>query len=44
MLPKNRGFLNLGYISRDKRWEIDLTSSVIGQVRLPNHTILEKKS
>ena len=44
MLPKNRGFLNLGYISRDKRWEIYLTSSVIGQVRLPNHTILEKKS
>ena len=44
MVPKNRAFINLGYISRNKRWEIDLTSTLIGQVRLPNHSILEKKS
>ena len=28
-------FFNLGYRSRNKRWEFDLTCSVFGQARLP---------
>lgn len=35
MIPKHRGFFNLGYISRSKRWEYDLTTSVFGTSRLP---------
>jgi len=35
MIPKHRGFLNIGYESRNKRWEFDLTTSVFGQSRLP---------
>jgi outer membrane receptor for ferrienterochelin and colicins len=35
MVPKHRGFLNLGYHSRNKRWLIDATGSVFGKSRLP---------
>jgi hypothetical protein len=35
MIPKHRGFFNLGYKSRNKRWEFDLTCSVFGEARLP---------
>lgn len=36
MVPKHRGFVNLGYISRNKRWEFDWTSTFISTSRLPN--------
>lgn len=35
MVPKHRGFVNLGYKSRSKRWEYDFTASVFGNARLP---------
>ena len=35
MIPRHRGFFNTGYISRNKRWEYDLTVSVFGESRLP---------
>jgi outer membrane receptor for ferrienterochelin and colicins len=35
MLPKHRAFINIGYKTRDKRWEYDLTCTVYGQSRLP---------
>ena len=35
MLPKHRGFVNLAYKSRNKRWEYDATCTVFGQSRLP---------
>jgi len=35
MIPKHRGFVNVGYYSRNKRWEMDLTASVFGESRLP---------
>ncbi len=35
MVPNHRGFANLGHISRNKRWEFDITASVFGQARLP---------
>jgi outer membrane receptor protein involved in Fe transport len=38
MIPRNRGFFNTGYISRNKRWEYDLTVSVFGESRLPGIT------
>ena len=34
MIPKHRGFLNLAYTSRNKRWDNDLTLSVFGRSRL----------
>ena len=34
MVPTHRGFINLGYTARNKRWEYDLTSSVFGSQRL----------
>jgi outer membrane receptor for ferrienterochelin and colicins len=34
MIPKHRGFLNLAYFSRNKRWEYDLTINLIGKSRL----------
>ena len=34
MIPKHRGFLNLAYTSRNKRWDYDLTLSVFGRSRL----------
>lgn len=36
MVPKHRGFINLAYKTRNKRWEFDLTTSVFGASRLPN--------
>ena len=35
MIPKNRGFVNLAYRSRNKRWEFDATCTVYGSARLP---------
>ena len=34
MIPKHRGFLNLAYSTRNKRWDYDLTLSVFGRSRL----------
>lgn len=39
MIPKHRGFANIGYQTRNKRWEYDLTCSVIGQARLPQNLL-----
>lgn len=36
MVPKHRGFMNLAYTTRNKRWEYDLTLNVVGPSRLPN--------
>jgi outer membrane receptor protein involved in Fe transport len=35
MIPKHRGFINLAYLTRNKRWEFDITCSVYGKSRLP---------
>lgn len=35
MLPKHRGFSNFSYITRNKKWEYDLTYTVFGSSRLP---------
>lgn len=35
MVPKHRGFVNLAYRTRNKKWEFDLTCSVFGKSRLP---------
>jgi outer membrane receptor protein involved in Fe transport len=35
MIPKQRGFFNIGYITLDKRWEYNATLSVFGTSRLP---------
>ena len=35
MIPKHRGFVNLAYFSRNKRWEYDLTCTAYGISRLP---------
>jgi outer membrane receptor protein involved in Fe transport len=35
MIPKNRGFVNLAYRSRNKRWDFDATCTVYGASRLP---------
>lgn len=35
MIPKHRGFVNLAFFSRNKRWEYDLTCTVYGISRLP---------
>jgi len=34
MVPRHRGFVNIGYTSRNRRWEYDLTGSVFGSQRL----------
>jgi outer membrane cobalamin receptor len=34
MIPKHRGFMNLAYTTRNKRWEFDFTISVYGRSRL----------
>jgi len=44
MIPRHRGFLNVGYITRNKRWEYDITASVYSQkrlavVRLPDQSL-----
>ena len=35
MIPKNRGFVNLAYRTRNKRWEFDATCTIYGSGRLP---------
>lgn len=35
MVPKHRGFINLFYTTRNKKWEFNLTTSVFGTSRLP---------
>ncbi len=35
MIPRQRGFFNVAYITRNKRWEYDATLSVFGESRLP---------
>jgi outer membrane cobalamin receptor len=35
MIPKNRGFINIAYRTRNKRWEMDATCTVFGASRLP---------
>ena len=35
MIPRHRGFVNLAYRSRNKRWEYDFTCSVFSPSRLP---------
>jgi outer membrane cobalamin receptor len=34
MVPKHRGLFNIGYKTKDKRWEFDFTTSVMGMMRL----------
>jgi outer membrane receptor protein involved in Fe transport len=34
MIPKHRGFLNLAYSTRNKRWDYDITFSILGKARL----------
>lgn len=34
MIPRHRGFINLAYKTRNKRWEYDATLSVFGKSRL----------
>lgn len=41
MIPKHRGFFNIGYKTRNKRWEFDLTCSVYGQSRLPVNSLTD---
>ncbi|MEN9998822.1 MAG: hypothetical protein RI922_1812 [Bacteroidota bacterium] len=36
MIPKHRGFMNFGYITRNKRWEFNTTLSIFGTSRLPS--------
>ena len=40
MMPRHRGFFNIGYKTRSKRWEFDLTASVFGKSRLPEVLLL----
>lgn len=35
MIPRHRAFINMGYTTRNKRWEFDATASVFGAQRLP---------
>ena len=35
LLPKHRGFVNIGYLTRNKKWEFDWTSTFYGISRLP---------
>lgn len=37
MVPKHRTFANIGYITRNKKWEFDMTLNVFGKSRL--HTL-----
>lgn len=39
MVPTHRGFFNLGYKSRNKRWLVDGTVSVFGESRLPQNAL-----
>jgi outer membrane receptor for ferrienterochelin and colicins len=44
LLPKHRGFVNLGYLTRNKKWEFDWTSTFYGIARLPFNTELDNTS
>jgi outer membrane cobalamin receptor len=44
LLPKHRGLFNLTYKTRNKRWELDFTSSVYGSSRLPGTISSENRS
>ncbi len=35
LVPEHRGLFNIGYKTRNKRWEYDLTTSIFGESRLP---------
>lgn len=35
MVPMHRGFINLGYTTRNNKWAFDWTTSVFGKSRLP---------
>lgn len=35
MVPEHRGMVNLGYKTRNKKWEFDLTTTIFGEARLP---------
>lgn len=35
MVPKHRGFVNIAYHTRNKRWLMDVTTSIFGKSRLP---------
>jgi hypothetical protein len=39
MVPVHRGFANIGYTTRNKRWMVDATVSVFGQSRLPQNVL-----
>lgn len=41
MIPKHRGFVNLGYKTRNNRWEFDFTASVFGSQRLAQVSLPE---
>lgn len=41
MIPYHRGFFNIGYKTRNKRWEFDLTCSVFGRSRLPINSLTD---
>lgn len=44
LLPKHRGFVNIGYLTRNKKWEFDWTSTFYGIARLPFNTELSNTS
>ena len=39
MVPRHRGFMNLAYTTRNKRWDYDLTMSIFGKSRLSGSAI-----
>lgn len=41
MVPAHRGFFNIAYTTRNKRWEYDLTCSVYGNSRLPMNALTD---
>ena len=41
LLPKHRGFMNLAYVTRNKRWAFDLTPAIFGSARLPTDSSID---
>lgn len=41
MLPRHRGFINVAYKTRNKKWEYDVTCTVFGQSRLPEAVLAD---
>lgn len=39
MVPVHRGFFNIGYTTRNKRWLADATVSVFGEARMPQNAL-----